>query len=483
MAELRKGCQTPTRSFILPYSSTYGDDAIALYNATGRTAQEWQELIVNDILAYNDDGLWVHTKYGYSVPRRNGKNEIAAMIELYAITHGLKTLHTAHRTTTSSSASKRLVELLDALGFTEIIRPKKGEKYEKAYVYSKLYGLEKVTVLDEDRGSVDFRTRTSKGGLGEGFDLLIIDEAQEYQDDQESSLKYVVSDSANPQTIFCGTPPTPVSSGTVFVKYRKDTLAGETSNGGWAEWGVDQQTDPHDVEAWYLTNPSLGTILTERKIADEIGSDVIDFNIQRLGLWLRYNQKSEISQAQWNELQVKTAPEFVGKMFVGIKYGHSGENVSLSIALKTTSGDVFVEVVDCRPISAGNDWIVQFIKTAEPNIAKIVVDGANGQALLLKGLKDANVKKKPILPTVKEIINANAAFKAALDTKTIYHADQPSLLQVVSNCEKRSIGSNGGFGYRSIKDGADISLLDSVILAHWICKEDSGKTHTTKIIC
>ena len=52
------------------------------------------------------------------------------------------------------------------------------------------------------------------------------DEAQEYQDDQESALKYVVTDSHNPQTILCGTPPTPVSSGTVFTKYRKDTLAG-----------------------------------------------------------------------------------------------------------------------------------------------------------------------------------------------------------------------------------------------------------------
>ena len=68
-------------------------------------------------------------------------------------------------------------------------------------------------------GIIEFRTRTSKGGLGEGFDLLVIDEAQEYQDDQESALKYVVTDSKNPtRPFFVGTPPTPVSSGTVFHK-------------------------------------------------------------------------------------------------------------------------------------------------------------------------------------------------------------------------------------------------------------------------
>ena len=69
MTEVRKGRQTPTRSVVLPYTSTLGGEAIELYNSTGRTAQEWQELLVSDILAYNEDGLWIHTKYGYSVPR------------------------------------------------------------------------------------------------------------------------------------------------------------------------------------------------------------------------------------------------------------------------------------------------------------------------------------------------------------------------------------------------------------------------------
>ena len=74
-----------------------------------------------------------------------------------------------------------------------------------------------------------------------------------------------------------------------------------------------------------------------------------------------------------------------------------------------------------------------------------------------------------ILPTVKEIVIANAAFQQALDLKTIWHMGQPSLTQSVSNCEKRAIGTGGGFGYRSIKEGVEIALLDSVILAHWSC--------------
>ena len=88
MAEPRKGRQTPTQSVVLPYLKTKGQEAIDLYNSTGRTAQPWQELLLADILAYNEEGLWTHTRFGYSVPRRNGKNEIVAIREAYGLVNG-----------------------------------------------------------------------------------------------------------------------------------------------------------------------------------------------------------------------------------------------------------------------------------------------------------------------------------------------------------------------------------------------------------
>lgn len=473
MDELRKGRQTPTQSVVLPYTQTHGQEAIDLYNSTGRTAQEWQEIQMYDILAVNDDGLWVHTKYGYSVPRRNGKNEIVAIREMYGLTHGERILHTAHRTTTSASASRRLAALLDGAGYIEVTRIKKGEKYDKHYTYSKQMGLERIVLLCEGGGTVDFRTRSSKGGLGEGFDLLVIDEAQEYQDDQESALKYVVTDSKNPQTLFCGTPPTPVSSGTVFLKMRNKTLQGESVNTGWAEWSVDDMTDPKDKEAWYQTNPSLGTVFTERSVLDEVGSDIVDFNIQRLGLWLRYNQKSAISKAEWEDLKCDSLPQFTSKLSVGIKYGHDGDSVAMSIAVKTADGQIFVEAIDCRPIRAGDSWMLDFL--AKADIDSVVVDGANGQQLLADGMKDLHLKQ-PIMPTVKEIILANSTFvMEGMNKNILCHMGQPSLAQIVSNCEKRAIGTNGGFGYKSILDGAKIELMDSMILAFWACSKQKAK--------
>ena len=57
MTEIRKGLQTPTQSVVLPYNETKGQEAIDIYNSSGRTAQEWQELMLYDTLAVNEDGL------------------------------------------------------------------------------------------------------------------------------------------------------------------------------------------------------------------------------------------------------------------------------------------------------------------------------------------------------------------------------------------------------------------------------------------
>ena len=89
MTEKRLGRQTPTASVILPYSDTKGGEAIALYNSSGRTAQEWQELMMYDIMATDSEGLWTHMNFGYSVPRRNGKSELLCCLKIlfFVIAH------------------------------------------------------------------------------------------------------------------------------------------------------------------------------------------------------------------------------------------------------------------------------------------------------------------------------------------------------------------------------------------------------------
>lgn len=458
MNEKRLGRQTPTVSVILPYAESLGAEAIAIYNKSGRTAQQWQELMLEDVMAVNVDGLWLHMKYGWSIPRRNGKSELLIMRSMYGVTHDERVLYTAHRTTTSHNAWEKVVERLGKAGYVE------GADFKT----TKQYGLEHIEWLNGD-GVINFRTRSSKGGLGEGYDVLIIDEAQEYTADQETALKYLVTDSRNPQTLMCGTPPTAVSSGTVFLKYRQKVLAGNDTDSGWAEWSVPHLTDAHNPELWYETNPSLGTILSERTIRSELGDDQVDDNIQRLGLWLRYNQKSAISREEWDGFKVETAPKFrdKAKLYYGVKYSKTTANVSLAVAVKTADEQIFIEAIDCRSVRDGNAWIIEYLRGE--NAAGVVVDGAGNQSILVDDMKNASVKCKAVLPKVSEVIESNALFEKQLFNGKICHNGQPSLTQIAANCEHRAIGSGGGFGYSSIMEGADVSLLEAVSLAHWLC--------------
>lgn len=462
----RFGNQNPTQSVILPYSETLYQRAIDYYQRTKLNCYEWQRDIVKDIMAVDEDGLWVHQKFGFSIPRRNGKTEIVYIVELDALEQGLKVLHTAHRISTSHASFEKMKKYLEESGYVE------GSEKEGADFNSiKAKGQERIE-LYKSGGVIQFRTRTASGGLGEGFDLLVIDEAQEYTTEQESALKYTVTDSKNPMTIMTGTPPTPVSSGTVFANFRENLLFGQSKYAGWAEWSVEDEKDIHDIEAWYNSNPSMGYHLNERKIEAELGEDKLDHNIQRLGYWPKFNQKSAISEKDWKELKVNALPVLKGPLSVGIKYGNDGTNVSMSIAVHTLSGKIFVETIDCQSVRNGNQWIINFLKNAE--VSSVAIDGASGQSLLADDMNDFRLKE-PILPTVKEIINANSLWEQAIFQKSICHSDQPSLTTVVTNCDKRNIGSSGGFGYKSQFDDMDISLMDSALLAHWACSNDKPK--------
>lgn len=457
----RLGNQHPSQSVILSKDNSLCQEAIDFYERTGLNCYEWQKDLMEPIMATDNEGLWVHQKFGFSIPRRNGKTEIVYILELWALEQGLNVLHTAHRISTSHSSFEKMKKYLEKSGYKE------GTDFNSI----KAKGQERLE-LYATGGVIQFRTRTSSGGLGEGFDILIIDEAQEYTTEQESALKYTVTDAENPLTIMCGTPPTPVSSGTVFTNYRDDTLAHKNKYSGWAEWSVEEMTDIRDVDAWYNSNPSMGYHLNERKIEAELGEDKLDHNVQRLGYWPKYNQKSAISQKEWADLKVKSLPVLRGKLFVGIKYGNDGANVAMSIAVKTLSGKIFLEVLDCQSVRNGNQWIINFLKNAE--VESVVIDGQSGQSLLTQEMKDFGLKA-PVLPTVKEIINANSSFEQGIFQKTICHNDQPSLTAVVTNCDKRNIGTSGGFGYKSLFDDRDICLMDSALLAYWACHNTKPK--------
>lgn len=161
------------------------------------------------------------------------------------------------------------------------------------------------------------------------------------------------------------------------------------------------------------------------------------------------------------------------RIFFGVKFAKTSGNVSLACAVRTADKKIFVEALDCRPVRDGLDWIIAFLRN--PHAEKVVIDGAAGAPLLLQHMKDAEIRCKAVLPKVSDVIEVNALFEQNLFAGQICHAAQPSLVQAITNCEHRAIGAGGGFGYASILENADVSLLEAVTLAHWVCANTKEK--------
>ena len=67
-ADVRLGRQTPTAAVVLPYTKTLGQDAIDLYNTTGRTAQRASSrLTTREITLSTTMGLTVVSQLEFEV--------------------------------------------------------------------------------------------------------------------------------------------------------------------------------------------------------------------------------------------------------------------------------------------------------------------------------------------------------------------------------------------------------------------------------
>ena len=337
-----------------------------------------------------------------------------------------------------------------------------------------------------NRGRCVFRTRTRTNGLGSTNDVLLIDEAQEETDAQQEAILPTISAGKNNnyQVIRAGTPPTGSTTGTVFIRIRKNVIDGKVSDVCWQEWSVDHITDPSDVDAWYATNPSLGYFLQLNAVKKEAGQMAIDsFNKMRLGWIAGVESQRAFTDEQWLPLAVKkvTLPDNPILVY-SIKFAPDASAVSLAVGVLMPNGIVHVEIIERKPRSAGTSWIARWLfdKGRWRKAKKIIIDGASGTQLLVEELvrSDRRISKKILTPNVKEAGAAYAAYNDAVANKLLTHLDQPGLNVSMKTVKRRDIGRDGMFGYASMNPDIQSDPVEAVAFAYYgavrFSKEKTG---------
>ncbi len=471
----RTGNQKPRIDIYHDGDIELAERTIELWEHYNKPLLPWQKAVIRRWMATDEEGKWANPSAGLLVARQNGKSELAICRILGGMVFlGEHLVYTAHQISTTDEIKRRILRFFyDAEPELRDLLTAEFDKNPKSYDYVEL----------RNGGRVVFRTRTRSAGLGFTNDTIIYDEAQEVQDAHEEALLPTVSAGplANSQVLMMGTPPTSGSSGTVFLRARRNLLQGK-SDICWQEWSVENITDNYDEDAWYNANPSLGYFLNVKAVRAEAGAMSQDsFNKMRLGWIPGVDAQRVFTDDEWNELAVKEVklpenPELV----YSIKFAPDRSAVTLAVGVPI-SEKIHVEVVERRRMSEGIAWLVRWLLDRWRNANKIIIDGAAGQGLLIEELarSEPKITKRILTPNVKEAGSAYAMFYQAIQDKTLTHYNQPLLNSAIRTAKRRDIGKDGMFGYAPLNPNIQMDPVDAVAFAYYGANRFRGTKKST----
>lgn len=465
-----RGSQEPRIRIAEDYEFSYGGDAGELAGAYGLTPDPWQQTVLDDWLAVDEDGKYVHDTCGLSVPRQNGKNGVLEVRELYGMTVvGERILHTAHEVKTARKAFLRL------LSFFENER-EYPELVEVVKCIRKTNGQEAIELTNG--GSIEFSARSKGAARGFTVDVVICDEAQELSDDQLEALMptSAAGPLQNSQLILLGTPPGPTTNGDVFPRTRKGAFGENAEGTSWLEWSVDEVGDVFEESRWEETNPALGYRLTRKAIEKEIKTMSPDgFARERLGWWAADIANACFKVKDWEKLAATFTDEEVEeqaewKRALGVKFSADGATASIAIAIWSQGATPHVEVIESDSTAFGIAWAVETVTRMWEKVSLIAVDGKSNAQTFINELKDEGVSKKAVLLAgAAHVITASSMIVNAVGSGELTHNNQPALNDAVAIAQKRKIGADGGYGFKSAND-TDVTPLEAAALALWAVK-------------
>ena len=417
----------------------------------------WQARVMDDWLARSPSGRWAASTCGGSVPRQNGKSLLVqGRAEAGMLLFNEQVIYTAHLQKTATETFEEMRDFFES--------PKL-----KPYVAEIKTALGREQIILKSGARIKFLARTRNGGRGQHGDLLIIDEAQEMDEDAQASFLPAISASLNPQTVYVGTPPDPGAVGTVFRGIRSRALAGEADRMAWFEFSVEEIGNVKDRGRWAQTNPALGRRILLSTIEGECEQmDEDTFARERLGWWSpTAGEKIDLAIPAdlWDACKSEAEkPE--GKTAYGVKFSFDGSNVTLCGAVLPKEGPARVSLIETRPTGRGTQWLADWLIARHGKASCVVIDGRNGADVLVDKIANTWREKDSILrPTAKNVIAAASLLCDCVNEQTVtWFYGQELLRESAVTATKRPVAGGWGFG------GDNSGPIEAAALALWGAK-------------
>lgn len=510
IAPARIGSQIPNIYVKKDYSRTKADVAIRFLNeAAGMYFDPWQELILRDWLALDDDGLWAHMDCGLVVARQEGKSEliIARLIVALYLDKIELAIYSSHRIDSSVKIFKRMCDIIEAspklMALTKKTRTRRGEPPQVGH---RTVGREAIETLAGSR--VEFRTRKADGGRGFTADLLVLDEAMVLPHEFAGDVRPTLGALPNPQIIIAGSAGNRKSEH--FGALRNEALSSDPGDMCWHEWSVevcdeycddtcDEHADPWDEDTWYLTNPSLGikrkngkgkTLRFLRNERKKQGDEFFLREYMSIGTWpSELDEYAIIPKEPWETANrpditiqgrpifaVAITPDRMQSCIVAVGYADdSKHNVSFEITGTP-------EIMDHR---AGTRWLVpRLVELYKKHSAyAIVIDAKGHGSTVIEDLKDVG-GMKIISPLPHDYAVYCGKLKVGItgsktDPRYIYHRGQKELTSAVAGLDTRKLSSLTAWARAT--DASVIISLEAATIGLWGLEQEAKEAGKRKV--
>lgn len=463
-----RGSQEPRIRIEPDRAASDGSNAALLMAEYGNKLDPWQECVVDCWLGRDEEGELTVTSAGLAVPRQNGKNVCLEAREFYGLTIlGEKILHTAHQVRTSKKAFRRLSAMFEDKRHPEIMELVKQIRRTNGEECIELY----------NGGSIEYSSRSRQSARGiEGISLVVFDEAQELTDDQVESILATLAASATGtrQIIYTGTPPYPSCPGEVFRRQRTSHIENPGKHNAWHEWSVEADSiddiNIEDKSLWYMTNPALGSRLTEEYTEEEFKTETrAGFARERLGWWMPVRKASgaaAIDKDAWQACASDKKRPANGKTAYGVKFSLDSTEVCLCGAVIPEEGKARITVIEMRPTITGMQWLADWLNERYEKASCVVIDGKNGVDVLIDKISPVwRAKKSIVRAKTGDVIASASMLTDAVNTNELtWYKEQEILNESAITATRRTIGGGWGFG------GENPLPIQAAALALWGAK-------------
>lgn len=429
-----------------------GLDALDLADIAGRTSFPWQKDVVTTGMAAKPDGAWAAFEVCVLVSRQNGKNGAIEVVELGWMINepGVSILHTAHEFQTALESMNKLEALIRSHPLLE------------NEIASIRQGNGKESIRLKNGSVIRFRTRTKSGGRGFSVDRLVIDEAMIWSPASQAAIMPLLTTAERPQIWYLGSAADADTHEYChkWSSLRERALAGNDPSLVWMEWSAPELPDEaddaerlewrEDRDNWAAANPSLGYLVTEEYIRNEMASfrrNLDKWEIERLssGRWPAPDEtevEPAVDMTVWRSLG-DDAPVLRVNSPVALGVDRHRDWYAISAATYTESGAKRLEVgfheqTPCAVV----EKIVALVEKWDP--CAVMINHSSPAMALLPELKAAGIE--PEVTSASQMAQACVGLVNDVAAEQVSHPTETPLTAALLGAEQRQM-SGGLFGW------------------------------------